>query len=334
MACSESDILKIAREVLDREANAIRAIAPLLDQRLCNAVKTILDCEGKVILTAVGKSGHIGRKIAATLASTGTPAFFVHPTEALHGDLGMIRARDVVIAISHSGATAELLALIPVIQKIGAPVIAICQSQDTPLGRASQICIETGVEREADGLNLAPTASTTVTLALGDALAVAVLQMRGFKTDDFAFLHPGGKLGQALRRVRDIVPQGNNPVVPTTATVQEAIVTSKEFNLGAISVVDSDGKLEGILTDGDIGRILQHHRGEDLLTVMSAPVTSVMTAKPMGVDADSSGEQVVTLMESKRTYVMPVLDAKRVVVGMVQMHDLIRAGYRFQTNGE
>lgn len=334
MAGADAESLAIARRVLEREAQAILQLAPRLNDRFTQAVTMILGCEGKVILTAVGKSGHIGRKIAATLSSTGTPAFFVHPTEALHGDLGMIRARDIVVAVSHSGATAEVLSVVPVIQRIGAPIIAVCRSADSPLGRAATLCLETGVEEEADTLNLAPTASTTAVLALGDALAVALLQRRGFRPADFALLHPGGILGRALLRVRDVMAQGKNPAVPESATLQEAIVVSKEHNLGAVSVVDGAGGLVGILTDGDIGRILQRHHGAELLRVMEGPVAAVMTRHPMAIDADTPGQKAVTLMEERATYVLPVLDRDARVIGMVRMHDLVRAGFSFQTNGE
>ncbi len=334
MSRRSSEPLTIAQDVLRQEARAISDLAPRLDERFTEAVEMILRCEGKVIVMAVGKSGHIGRKIAATLASTGTPAFSVHPTEAIHGDLGMIRARDVVIAISHSGATAEVLTVIPVIQKIGAPVIAVAQSADSPLGRAATLCIETGVEAEADEMNLAPTASTTVTLALGDALAVALLRKRDFKPEDFALLHPGGQLGRSLLRVRDIIAPDRNPTVSATATVQDSIIVSKESNLGAVAVVDAGGKLMGILTDGDIGRILQRHRGDDLLRTMEGPVDAVMTAKPMAIEANTTGANAVRLMEERATYVLPVLDDDGVVIGMLRMHDLLRAGFSFQTNGE
>jgi arabinose-5-phosphate isomerase len=330
----ESDLLSVAREVLEREARAIRDLAPRLNSRFAETVDRILKCKGKVIVLAVGKSGHIGRKIAATLASTGTPAFYVHPTEAIHGDLGMIRARDVVIAISHSGATAEVLAVMPVIQKIGAPVIAICRSVESPLGRASAICLETGVTEEADTLNLAPTSSTTVTLALGDALAVALVKCRGFGEEDFALYHPGGDLGRSLRRVREIMAPGMNPMVGEAATVREAVIVSKEFNLGAVSVVDAAGRLVGILTDGDIGRLFQRHPGGELAEMIDGPISAVMTTQPMAVDADTPGEKAVQLMEERRTYFLPVLETDGTVIGLVQMHDLIRAGFSFETRAE
>jgi arabinose-5-phosphate isomerase len=334
MTDASVELLNIARDVLQRESQAILDLVPRLDERFIQAVEMILSCEGKVIVTAVGKSGHIGGKIAATLSSTGTPAFFIHPTEALHGDLGMIRKRDIVIAISHSGGTSELLAVIPVIQKIGAPVIAICHSAQTPLGVAASCCLETNVSKEADTLNLAPTASTTTVLALGDALAVALLRKRGFKMEDFAFLHPGGSLGHSLQRVRDIIEGGKNPCVQEATTVQEAIVASKEANLGAVSIVGDGGVLLGIFTDGDIGRVLRKNRGERLLAVLEGPVSEVMTAKPMSIHADTLGEKTVHLMEEQATYVLPVLERDGRVIGMLRMHDLVRAGYTIQTNGE
>ncbi|NUP90665.1 MAG: KpsF/GutQ family sugar-phosphate isomerase [Candidatus Sumerlaeia bacterium] len=334
MSGSEGDDLAVASEVLRREAQAILDLLPQIDGTFSQAVDLLAACEGKVIVTAVGKSGHVASKIAATMASTGTPAFFVHPTEALHGDLGMIRARDVVLAMSHSGATAELLAILPVIQKIGAKVIAICAGRTTPLGRAAQVCIATGAIEEADTLNLAPTASTTVFLALGDALAVALLRRRGFRPEDFALFHPGGKLGKALLRVRDIMSKTKNPTVPAAASVQEAIVISKEANLGGVSVVDAEGRLAGFVSDGDIGRILQRHRGEALLAVMEGPVTAVMNPRPLGIDADTPGEKAVAVMEERPTYVLPVLERDGRVIGMVRMHDLIRAGFTCRVDGE
>jgi arabinose-5-phosphate isomerase len=332
VTAQETDVLAIARDVLRREAEAIQALAPSLGEPFSRAVEMILRCEGKVILTAVGKSGHIGRKIAATLSSTGTPAFFVHPTEAQHGDLGMIRARDVVIAISHSGSTSEVLTLLPVIQRIGAKVIAICRTANSPIGRQAAVCLETLAEFEADTLNLAPTTSTTVTLALGDALAIALLRCRGFKREDFAMLHPGGELGKSMLCVSDIMPKGKNPVVGEAATVQEAIIVSNEFNFGGVSVVDDSGSLTGILTDGDIKRVLQRHRGEQLLAVLEGPVGDVMTRNPQSVAADMPGQHVVRMMEERErpTYIFPVVDRDGATVGMVRMHDLVRAGFSTQ----
>ncbi|AOY01308.1 KpsF/GutQ family sugar-phosphate isomerase [Jeongeupia sp. USM3] len=310
-----------ARQVLAIEADAIAALAERLDHRFDAACALLLGCTGRVVVTGMGKSGHIARKIAATLASTGTTAMFIHPAEAVHGDLGMITAADVVLALSYSGESDEILAILPSLKRLGVKVIAMTGREDSTLTRAAEIWLDAGVAQEACPLNLAPTASTTAALALGDALAVALLDARGFKAEDFALSHPGGSLGRRLLvHVRDVMHGGDAlPVVRDDVLLRDALLEISRKGLGMTAVVDAAGALVGVFTDGDLRRALD--AGRD---VMATPVAQVMTRNPLTIDADHLAAEAVQVMESRRINGLLVLDAGR-LAGALNMHDLLRA---------
>ncbi|WP_175871842.1 arabinose 5-phosphate isomerase KdsD [Burkholderia sp. BCC0397] len=311
--------LALARDVLDIEADAVRALRDQLDGGFVEAVALLLGCRGRVVVSGIGKSGHIARKIAATLASTGTPAFFVHPAEASHGDLGMVTSDDVFIGISYSGESAELVAILPLVKRIGAKLIAITGRAGSSLGTLADVNLNAAVSKEACPLNLAPTASTTAALALGDALAVAVLDARGFGSDDFARSHPGGALGRRLLTyVRDVMRSGDDvPSVGLNATLSDALFQITAKRLGMTAVVDADGKVAGIFTDGDLRRVLA--RDGDFRTL---PITEVMTRDPRTIAPDHLAVEAVELMERHRINQMLVVDADGALIGALNMHDL------------
>ncbi len=271
----------------------------------------------------MGKSGLICKKIAATLSSTGTPSFFLHPTDAAHGDLGMLRGEDTVIAVSHSGETPELLSIIPLIKSFGIPVIAITSSLNSTLARLSDIVLNLGVKKEACPYNLAPTTSTTATLALGDAIAITLMKLKGFSSRDFARLHPGGKLGIRLSKVKEIMRKGEElPIVSPETPLKDAILEISSKKLGATLVVDN-GKLVGIITDGDLRRAFE--RGVDFKT----PAGKVMTKEPKVIDEESFGEEALELMELNKITVLPVVDKRGKVVGIIHLHDIL--GKKFES---
>ncbi|VWC39033.1 KpsF/GutQ family protein [Burkholderia lata] len=311
--------LALARDVLDIEADAVRALRDQLDGGFVQAVALLLGCRGRVVVSGIGKSGHIARKIAATLASTGTPAFFVHPAEASHGDLGMVTSDDVFIGISYSGESEELVAILPLVKRIGAKLIAITGRAESSLGTLADVNLNAAVSKEACPMNLAPTASTTAALALGDALAVAVLDARGFGSEDFARSHPGGALGRRLLTyVRDVMRSGDDvPSVGLDATLSDALFQITAKRLGMTAVVDADGKVAGIFTDGDLRRVLA--RDGDFRTL---PITDVMTRDPRTVAPDHLAVEAVELMERHRINQMLVVDADGVLIGALNMHDL------------
>ena len=311
--------LALARDVLDIEADAVRALRDQLDGGFVQAVALLLGCRGRVVVSGIGKSGHIARKIAATLASTGTPAFFVHPAEASHGDLGMVTSDDVFIGISYSGESEELVAILPLVKRIGAKLIAITGRAESSLGTLADVNLNAAVSKEACPMNLAPTASTTAALALGDALAVAVLDARGFGSEDFARSHPGGALGRRLLTyVRDVMRSGDDvPSVGLDATLSDALFQITAKRLGMTAVVDAGGKVAGILTDGDLRRVLA--RDGDFRTL---PITDVMTRDPRTVAPDHLAVEAVELMERHRINQMLVVDADGVLIGALNMHDL------------
>jgi len=298
-------------------------LAQQLDENFVKAVKLLLNTKGRVVLTGVGKSGLICKKIAATLSSTGTPSFFLHPTDAAHGDLGMLRGEDAVIAVSHSGETPELLSIVPLIKSFGIPVIAITSSLDSTLARLSDIVLNLGVKKEACPYNLAPTTSTTATLALGDAIAITLMKLKGFSSRDFARLHPGGKLGIRLSKVKEIMRKGEElPIVSPETPLKDAILEISSKKLGATLVVDKE-KLVGIITDGDLRRAFE--RGVDFKT----PAREVMTKEPKVIDEESFGEEALELMELNKITVLPVVDERGKVVGIVHLHDIL--GRKFET---
>ncbi|MFO1397959.1 MAG: KpsF/GutQ family sugar-phosphate isomerase [Burkholderiales bacterium] len=315
--------LALARQVLATEAAAITALADRIGHAFVEAVERIYACRGRVVVCGIGKSGHIGRKLAATLASTGTPAFFVHPTEALHGDLGMITADDVVVMLSNSGETDELVALLPHVKREGAAIVALTGSEGSSLAQAADIHLDAAVDAEACPLGLAPTASTTAALALGDALALALLDARGFSAEDFARSHPGGSLGRRLlTRVADIMRTGDAlPVTRDTATLAEAIVEMSRKGMGMTVIVDGERRIAGIFTDGDLRRCLAHVRD-----VAAVRVTDVMTRTPRTVRPERLAIDCVELMETgpKVMQLLVIDDALR-LVGAVHLHDLFKA---------
>lgn len=315
------ETLTRARRVLSIEAEAIAALAQTLDASFHAACACILACQGRLIVTGMGKSGHVAGKIAATMASTGTPAFFVHPGEAAHGDLGMITATDVVLALSNSGESDELVALLPSISRMGVPLIAMTGNPDSTLARAAEIHLYAGVAQEACPLNLAPTASTTAALALGDALAVCLLEARGFRSEDFALSHPGGSLGRRLLvHVRDVMNAGERlPVVGESAALKEALLEMSRKGLGMTAVCDAAGTLLGVVTDGDLRRALDRD-----VDVRVAKVADVMTRQPATIEAGRLAAEAAQIMEARRINGLLVLEAGR-LVGALNMHDLMRA---------
>ncbi len=318
-----NNLLAMARQVIDIETQATTALKDRLDEDFVKACSLMFACEGRVIVTGMGKSGHIGGKIAATLASTGTPAFFVHPGEASHGDLGMITRRDVVLALSNSGETQEMLAILPVIKRIGAPLIAMTGRPESTLAQEADAHLNAGVEREACPLNLAPTASTTAALVLGDALAVALLDARGFRPEDFALSHPGGSLGRRLLlHVRDLMHQGDQiPTVQSGHSIKQALITITSGGLGMTAVVDDDQRLLGLFTDGDLRRIFD----QDSVN-LDQPIDRVMTPNPRTCGANILAAEAMALMEKYQINGLIVVNDDQRVIGALNMHDLLRAG--------
>ena len=315
------DALELARTVLQIESQAVAALAGRLDGAFLRAVELLLACRGRVVVSGVGKSGHIGRKIAATMASTGTPAMFVHAAEAAHGDLGMITRSDVLVSLSYSGETAELLTIVPTLKREGTPLVAVTGNAASSLARHADVHLDIRVEKEACPLNLAPTSSTTAMLALGDALAVACLDARGFGPEDFARSHPGGALGRRLlTRVEDVMATGEDiPTVPVSATVPEAIREISRKRLGMTAVLDDAGRLAGIFTDGDLRRLLE--RGAP---VRDLTMAEVMTRNPLTIGPRALAAEAAQLIESTRRNQLLVVDDGR-VVGALHAHDLTAA---------
>ena len=313
--------LDSARQVLTIEADAITRQLDQLGKTFEMACQRILDCDGRVVVTGMGKSGHIASKIAATLASTGTPAFFVHPGEASHGDLGMITPKDLVLAISNSGETAEVLSILPIIKRMGVPLIGLASVPSSTLATLADVYVNIPVEQEACPMNLAPTASTTATLAVGDALAIAVLNARDFDEHDFARSHPGGSLGRRLLLyVEDIMHKGDDvPTVNQDALLSDALVEMTSKGLGMTGVVDQNKELIGIYTDGDLRRTLAERVSVD------TPIKEVMTAKPVTVTPDILAAELITMMKNSRISGIIVTKQKK-VVGALNMQDLLRAG--------
>lgn len=322
-APGRSPLRDSARRTLELEQQAVAALAERLDDAFDHACRLMLACRGRVVVTGMGKSGHIAGKIAATLASTGTPAFFVHPGEASHGDLGMITRGDVVLALSNSGETAEVTALLPLLKRMGTPLISMTGRPGSTLARHADAHLDAGVEREACPLDLAPTSSTTAALALGDALAVALLESRGFTAEDFALSHPGGSLGKRLLlRVADLMHQGHRlPVVPLGSPLRDALLEITRQGLGFTCVVDTDGRLVGVYTDGDLRRTLDQHRD-----LSGLRVDDVMTRPGKRIAPDTLAAEAVRLMEDSRISALAVVDADGRPIGALHMHDLLASG--------
>lgn len=309
--------------VIETEAAAVAALADRIDEHFIRACRLILGCRGRVVVTGMGKSGHIAGKIAATLASTGTPAFFVHPGEAGHGDLGMITPDDLVLALSHSGDSVEILTILPMLKRLGIPLVALTGNRLSPLARQADVALDTGITEEACPLGLAPTSSTTAALAMGDALAVALLEARGFSREDFAFSHPSGSLGRRLLiRVRDIMHTGDAvPAVTAEVPVRDALLEMTGKKLGMTAIVDAEDKVLGIFTDGDLRRLL-----EKTVDIHATPIHSVMTRGCTTVDADRLAAETVRIMEEKSINALLVTDHESRLLGALNMHDLLKAG--------
>lgn len=311
------------RRVIEIETAAIRALAARIDGAFTRACELMLACEGRIVVSGIGKSGHIARKIAATLASTGTPAFFVHPAEASHGDLGMITAKDVVLALSNSGETDELLTILPVVKRKNVPLIAMTGNERSSLARLADVHLDVAVSEEACPLGLAPTASTTAALVMGDALSIALLEARGFTSDDFAASHPAGQLGRRLLvKISDVMHVGDEiPRVEPAASVTDALMEMSRKKLGMTAIAQADGRLCGVFTDGDLRRTLD----DASVDLRATPVTALMTANPRTIAADKLAIEAAQMMEAHKISALLVVDDAGALVGALNFHDLLRA---------
>jgi arabinose-5-phosphate isomerase len=320
---SDAEVLDLGRRALATEAAALEALVPRLDGSFVHACRLCLECRGRVIVTGMGKSGHIGSKIAATLASTGTPAFFLHPGEAGHGDLGMITKHDVVVAISNSGESAEIAMIVPHIRRLGVPLITLTGRPESTLARAATVNLDVSVPAEACPLNLAPTSSTTATLAMGDAMAVALLEWRGFTEEQFARHHPGGALGRRLLlHVEDVMRKGKDvPMVSAETSLAQGLVEMSRKGLGMTAIVDDAQRILGIFTDGDLRRALDRQ-----LDVHGTLMREVMTARCKSIGPKELAAEAVHLMETHRITALPVVDESGTLIGALNVHDLLRAG--------
>jgi arabinose-5-phosphate isomerase len=320
---TEKDVIEIGKRVIRIEANAVAELEDRIDENFAEVVDLILGSTGRVVITGVGKSGIIARKIVATMNSTGTPALYLHPADAVHGDLGVVRKEDVVICISKSGDTVEVLRLIPIFKRIGVPVISMVGNLNSQLARLSDYVLNVSVKEEACPYNLAPTASTTATLAMGDALAIALLEKRNFTVENFALFHPGGNLGKRLLlKVEELMVSGKDvPIVSTSTPMKETIIEMTSKRLGATCVVDDNGKLVGIITDGDLRRLLQ--RTENVFGLTAG---EVMTRNPKTIKKDALAVVALQEMEHYNITQLVVIDDERFPIGMIHIHDLVKAG--------
>jgi arabinose-5-phosphate isomerase len=316
------DFCSHGKKVLDTELHALEKIRDYIDNSFTLACELILHCQGKVIVMGMGKSGHIGRKIAATLASTGTPAFFVHPGEASHGDLGMIKKSDVVIAISNSGEAVEILALLPVIKRLGIAMISMTGKPESSMAKMAQVNLQITVDKEACPLNLAPTSSTTATLVMGDAVAISVMEARGFTADDFALSHPGGALGRKLLlRIADVMHSGELlPMIEEHASIKDALLEISHKGLGMTAIVDHSQQLRGIFTDGDLRRLLDNH-----IDIHNTSIGEVMSNNPQTISPQLLAAEGLKLMEDNKINGLLVTENNQ-LVGALNMHDLLKAG--------
>ncbi|WP_028950844.1 KpsF/GutQ family sugar-phosphate isomerase [Sulfurihydrogenibium subterraneum] len=315
----DAQIIDLGKQTIEEEIRALNRLEESLDENFEKAVKLILDTQGKVIITGMGKSGLIGKKIAATLSSTGTPAFFLHPAEALHGDLGMVEKKDLIIAISNSGETPELLAIIPILKRWGNKIIAITNKKDSSLTKYADVSLFLNVDKEACPLNLAPTSSSTATLVLGDALAVALLKLRNFTPENFAMFHPGGSLGKKLMKVADIMRR-DLPIVYEDTPLKEAVIVMSEKGLGSTLVLDKNNNLTGIITDGDLRRFI--NKGKSIDNSLSK---DAMTKNPKTASSDWLVLQALELMERHNITVLPVVEDQK-PVGIIHIHDILKSG--------
>ena len=323
VAMALSKIIDTAKEVLDIEAKSILRLKDSIGEDFDKAIDILYNCKGRVIVTGMGKSGIIGKKIAATMSSTGTPTYFLHPAESTHGDSGVITRNDVIIAISNSGETQELMNLLPLIKRFGCPLIGMTGNINSTLAKTSDVTLDISVEREADTLGKAPTASTTATLAMGDALAVCLMEEKGFTKEDFLMFHPSGKLGKGLTyKVKDLMITGEKmPIVKDSESFTGVIRTISDYKLGMAMIIDNSGTLSGVLTDGDIRRTIIKHNDTSGLSVKD-----VMTVNPKRITADAYAASALNLMEKYSITALAVVDDKNVPVGVIHVHDLLRAG--------
>ncbi len=319
---NQNGVIELAKAVITTEKQSIDALLNRIDQPFLDAVDMLMACQGRIIVTGIGKSGHIGNKIAATFASTGSPAYFVHAAEASHGDMGMMQSGDVVIAISYSGTSDELIKLVPGIKRLGLPLIVLSGDKKSTLGNAADVLIDVSVEREACPLGLAPTSSTTCTLVMGDALAIALLHSKGFSADDFARSHPGGRLGrQLLMHVSDVMSSGDDlPTVKQSVCLTDALLEISKKGLGMVAITDDKDQLTGIFTDGDLRRTLEQH-GD----IHDTTIIDVMTPGGFTIEPDALAVAAVQKMQQHQITALPVIDNKK-LVGIVTMHALLAAG--------
>lgn len=323
MLTMTNQLIKIGQNVIEIEASVIASLQSRIDHSFAKACELLYACEGRIAVTGMGKSGHIARKIAATFASTGSPAFFIHPSEAGHGDIGMITPKDVVLALSNSGEAEEIIGILPVIKRLGIPLISLTGKPQSTLARAATVNIDASVDKEACPLGLAPTSSTTAALVMGDALAMALLDKRGFTENDFALSHPGGALGKRLLlNVEHIMHKDHHvPVVSTSTLLKDALVEMTQKKLGMTTVIDIEGKLAGIFTDGDVRRAFDCH--SDIHTTR---IEQVMTRQPKVIPTDMLAAEALHLMESHKITSLVVVDPEKRPVGIVHIHDILRAG--------
>ncbi|WP_027855502.1 KpsF/GutQ family sugar-phosphate isomerase [Marinobacterium litorale] len=320
---TSKDFIQSGQRTIELELDAVNNLLQHLDERFTRACELMLNCQGRVIVTGMGKSGHIGNKIAATLASTGTPAFFVHPGEASHGDLGMFTGNDVVLALSNSGETAELVTILPLIKRMKAPLISITAKPESTLSQSADVSLHIPVDREACPLGLAPTSSTTAQLVMGDALAIALLEARGFSAEDFAFSHPGGALGRRLLLlVDDIMHTGDEiPMVSRGTSIRDALLEVTQKRLGMTAVVDEGGHLSGIFTDGDLRRTLDQE-----VDLKTTGIEEVMTANCTTIRSGILAAEALEVMQSRKINALLITDAQNRPIGALNMHDLLKAG--------
>ncbi len=319
------DLIKIAQETFHIEAEALQKAAARLDRNFLDAIDLILESKGKLIITGVGKSGLVGAKMAATFASTGTSSFFLHPTDALHGDLGMIGKNDILMAISSSGESEELTKILPHIKRFEIPLIGLSSQKDSSLGSYSDVFLDISVEKEACPLNTAPTTSTTLTMALGDALAIALMEKRGFKKEDFASFHPGGSLGKKLFiKIKDLMRTADLPVIDTETTLKEAVVTMSEGKLGTVLIVDQNGKFTALLSDGDLRRALMSESfSMDHLAITYA------TKEPKSYkNTELLASEALEIIENDRIQLLPITNEAEEIIGVLHIHDLVNAGIK------
>ena len=323
MSYTDKELISSAKRTIQIEANALSALQPRVDQSFVDSCRLIQECEGHVVVTGMGKSGHIGNKIAATLASTGTPSHFVHPAEASHGDLGMITNKDIVLALSNSGTTSELLMIVPLLKRSQIPMISMTGDATSPLALTANVHLDASVEKEACPLGLAPTSSTTVALAIGDALAIALLEARGFTAEDFAFSHPGGRLGKRLLvKVEEIMHRGDTmPLVKSGTNLGEALLEMSRKGLGITGIVDNNGKLTGVFTDGDLRRAL-----DQSLDIHDIEIDEVMTKQCRTTTANTLAIDAFNQLEGAKIMALFAVDSNHKPVGAIHMHDLFRSG--------